>query len=98
MRSKPHISDFFQMSLIFVLVIQERQEQLKECCLFKEVIRVFLHLFVYVRETKIGVLLHLVNKLVNNFSSCNFAFIQSNKVNIGFLATRAANKNCRISP
>ena len=38
--------NLFQLFLVFLLVIQERKEKLQECSLLKEVIWIFLHLFV----------------------------------------------------
>ena len=48
---------------------------MKKSCLSKEVIGIFFHFLVDIRETKIGILLHIINKLIYNFPWGYFALI-----------------------
>ena len=48
---------------------------MKKSCLSKEVIGIFFHLFVNIRETEVGILLHFINELIYNFPWGYFALI-----------------------
>ena len=48
---------------------------MKESCLSKEVIGIIFHLFVNIRKTEVGILLHFINKLIYNLPRSYFTLI-----------------------
>lgn len=53
---------------------------MKECRLFEEIIRINLHFFLHIGKTEIGILFHLIHKLINNFPGRYLTFIQGDQV------------------